>query len=129
MSRHSELRTKGTVYTFALNGKAAMPPFETFVQGPLLSGVKYDPKDVPEGTVLYMKNCVICHGVPGVTSGGVINNLGYVSAANIENLDGFLFHGIMAEQGMPDFTGKLTPEQVRKLKAYIQAIPDSLRPK
>jgi quinohemoprotein ethanol dehydrogenase len=129
MSRHSELRTKGTVYTFALNGKAAMPPFEPYVQGPLLSGVKHDPKDVPEGTVLYMKHCVICHGVPGVTNGGVINNLGYVSAANIENLDGFLFHGIMAEQGMPDFTGKLTPEQVRKLKAYIQAVPDSLRPK
>jgi quinohemoprotein ethanol dehydrogenase len=129
MSRHSEFRTKGTVYTFALNGKAAMPPFEPYVHSALLSGIPYGTGDVPEGTTLYMKNCVICHGVPGIQNGGNINNLGYVGAPNIENLDTFLFNGIMAEQGMPDFSGKLTVEQVRQLKAFIQATSDSIRPK
>jgi quinohemoprotein ethanol dehydrogenase len=33
------------------------------------------------------------------------------------------------ERGMPDFTGKLTPEDVDKLKAFIQGTADAIRPK
>ena len=43
-------------------------------------GVKYDPKEVPEGRALYVSHCVLCHGVPGVDRGGNIPNLGYVNA-------------------------------------------------
>ncbi len=31
--------------------------------------------------------------------------------------------------GMPDFTDKLTPEQVEKIKAFIQGTADAIRPK
>jgi quinohemoprotein ethanol dehydrogenase len=31
--------------------------------------------------------------------------------------------------GMPDFTGKLTPEQLEKIKAFIQGTADAIRPK
>jgi quinohemoprotein ethanol dehydrogenase len=128
-SRHSEFKTKGTVYTFALNGKAAMPPFEKYALGPLLAGVKYDPKDVPEGAALYMRSCVMCHGVPGIDKGGAIKNLGYSTREVIDNLDAVLFQRILVDTGMPDFAGRLTSEQARKLKAYIQEVPDSIRPK
>jgi quinohemoprotein ethanol dehydrogenase len=30
---------------------------------------------------------------------------------------------------MPDFTGKLTPEQVTKIQAFIQGTADAIRPK
>lgn len=128
-ARHSEFQTKGTVYTFALGGKARMPAFEPYKLGPLIAGVKYDPKDVPEGTSLYVRNCVFCHGVPGVDKGGNISNLGYVNTDRIQNLDQVLFNGVFAEEGMPDYKGKLNAADVEKLKAFIQGVPDSIRPK
>jgi quinohemoprotein ethanol dehydrogenase len=30
---------------------------------------------------------------------------------------------------MPDFTGKLTPEEVAKIKAFIAGTADAIRPK
>jgi quinohemoprotein ethanol dehydrogenase len=33
------------------------------------------------------------------------------------------------DRGMPDFTGKLTMEEVDKIKAFIQGTADAIRPK
>ena len=52
-------------------------------QGALLKDVKYDPALVQEGTLLYVSNCVFCHGVPGVDRGGNVPNLGYSATATI----------------------------------------------
>lgn len=128
MQRATERRTPGTVYTFALGGKAKMPAFVDYQLGNLVSGVKYDPKHVSEGTGLYVSHCVFCHGVPGVDKGGNIPNLGYVPAATLENLSVFLFKGPFVPQGMPDFTGKLTPQDVAKITAFIQGTADAIRP-
>ncbi|HUN92641.1 MAG TPA: PQQ-dependent dehydrogenase, methanol/ethanol family [Burkholderiaceae bacterium] len=128
-TRHTEYRDPGRVFTFVVGGHATMPEFKPYALEPLLSGVKYDPKDVPDGTALYVSNCVFCHGVPGVDKGGAIVNLGYVKREAIEHLDQSIFNGPMVDRGMPDFTGKFTPEQVEKLKAFIQGVPDSIRPK
>ena len=127
--RVSELKTPGTVYTFALGGKAKMPAFVDYALGKLLSGVKYNPDHVAEGTALYVSNCVFCHGVPGVDKGGNIPNLGYMDEDYIENLDKFIFNGPATTRGMPDFTGKLTAADVEKLKAFIQGTADAIRPK
>ncbi|WP_020648073.1 PQQ-dependent dehydrogenase, methanol/ethanol family [Solimonas variicoloris] len=126
--RASEGNVPGTVYTFVLGGKAPLPKFTEYQRGSLLSGVPYDPKDVAEGTALYVSNCVFCHGVPGVDKGGNLPNLGYVDKHFIEHLDQFVFNGPFANVGMPDFTGKLTPEQVEKIKAFIQGTADAVRP-
>jgi quinohemoprotein ethanol dehydrogenase len=95
----------------------------------LLQGVKYDPKDVPEGTALYVAACATCHGVPGVDKGGNVRNLGYVSTETIANLKDFVFKGPFRDQGMPDFTGKLKEEDIPKLQAFIQGTADAIRPK
>jgi len=126
--RMTERSTPGTVYTFALGGKAPLPKFVGYQLGNLLQGVPYDKKHVQEGTLLYVSNCVFCHGVPGVDKGGNIPNLGYSQTATISNLDKFVFNGPLISQGMPDFTGKLTPEQVEKIKAFIQGTADAIRP-
>lgn len=128
-ARHSELKTRGTVYTFVLDGKAEMPPFEKYNLGPLISGVTYDPKDVPAGTALYVSHCVFCHGVPAVGKGGNIANPGYVNKDLIQNLDKVLFDEPFLSEGMPDFKGKLTVRDAEKLKAFIQGVADSVRPK
>jgi quinohemoprotein ethanol dehydrogenase len=127
--RHTDRKGPGTVYTFALGGTAKPPPFVEYKLNALLQGVPYDPKHVPEGTALYVSNCVFCHGVPGVDRGGNVGNLGYSSQATIANLDKFVFSGALKGQGMPDFTGKLKPEDVEKIKAFIQGTADAIRPK
>ena len=76
--RSTDHASPGTVYTFAIGGDTKPPEVTRYKLGPLISGVKYDPKDVPEGVRLYVSNCVNCHGVPGVDRGGNIPNLGYV---------------------------------------------------
>ena len=119
----------GTVYTFAIGGEAKFPEVARYKLGPLISGVKYDPKDVPAGFGLYVSNCLFCHGVPGVDNGGNILNLGYVDADLIANLDKSVLSEAFADQGMPDFTGKLKPEDLEKIKAFIQGTADAIRPK
>lgn len=127
--RDTEFKTPGTVYTFALGGKAAMPEFVKYQLGNLVSGVKYDAKLVEAGTALYVSNCAFCHGVPGVDKGGNIPNLGYMPAAYIEHLGNFVFKGPATDRGMPDFTGRLTPDDVEKIKSFILGTADAIRPK
>ena len=127
--RATELNSPGTVYTFALGGKASPPNFVKYQTEGLLEGVKYDPKDVQEGTLLYLSNCVFCHGVPGVDKGGNVRNLGYVPKEVITNLKDIVFNGPFKDRGMPDFTGKLKEEDIVKLQAFIQGTADAVRPK
>lgn len=127
--RATELNSPGTVYTFAVGGKAPPPAFVKYQTEGLLAGVKYDPKLIEEGTLIYVSSCATCHGVPGVDKGGNIRNLGYVSPETITNLKDFVFKGPFMTQGMPDFTGKLKEEDVPKLIAFIQGTADAIRPK
>lgn len=127
--RATDREDLGRVYTFAVGGTLPMPEPMPYPQGQLISGIKYDPAHVAEGTRLYISNCVFCHGVPGFDKGGNIPNLGYVPARNIENLADFVFNGPFLKKGMPDFTGKLSAEQVEKIKAFIQGTADAARPK
>jgi quinohemoprotein ethanol dehydrogenase len=127
--RVTELSSPGTVYTFALGGKAPLPAFTKYQTEGLLKGVKYDPKDIPEGTAIYVAACAACHSVPGVDNGGNIRNLGYVGAETITNLKDIVFKGPFRDRGMPDFTGKLKEEDIPKLQAFIQGTADAIRPK
>jgi len=127
--RATDRQGPGTVYTFAVGGKAPLPAFAQYRAGRLLSGVKYDPANVAAGTALYVSNCVLCHGVPGVDRGGNIPNLGYLDTTYIEHLDKIVFKGPAMARGMPDFTGKLSREDVEKIKAFIQGTADAIRPK
>ena len=45
------------------------------------------------------------------------------------NLKDFVFKGPFRDQGMPDFTGKLTEADVVKIQAFIQGTADAIRPK
>jgi quinohemoprotein ethanol dehydrogenase len=67
--------------------------------------------------------------VPGVDKGGNVKNLGYSSTENIVNLKDIVFKNPYRDQGMPDFTGKLTDDDVVKIQAFIQGTADAVRPK
>lgn len=125
--RASDRLGPGAVYTYALDGTAALPEAAQYRIGALVAGVPYDPDHVDEGMGLYVSHCLFCHGVPGVDRGGNIRNLGYVDAAILANLGAYVFNGPNLQAGMPDFTGKLTPEEVEKIKAFIQGTADAVR--
>ncbi len=84
--RATESDNPGTVYTFAVGGKAPLPAFTKYQMSGPLQGVKYDPADAGPGTLLYVSSCATCHGVPGGDKGGNVRNLGYVPAEEIANL-------------------------------------------
>ncbi len=127
--RATKKQGPGMVYTFAVGGTAKMPDFVQYRMDKLVQGVKYDPAKVQAGTMLYVSNCVFCHGVPGVDRGGNIPNLGYMDSAYIENLDKFILKGPAMARGMPDFTGKLSGDDIESIKAFIQGTADAIRPK
>ena len=130
ISQHvADKEAPGTVYTFAIGGNAPLPEFTKYQIGNLLSGVKYDPKDVQEGTAIYVEACATCHGVPGVDKGGNVKNLGYVPTETIAKLKDIVFKGPHLDKGMPDFTGKLSDDDVLKIQAFIQGTADAIRPK
>lgn len=126
--RASDKMGPGAVYTYALGGDAPLPEIAQYQIGALVAGVPYDANQVDEGMGLYVANCLFCHGVPGVDRGGNIPNLGYVNAEVLNNLGEFTFNGPDVNNGMPDFSGKLTPEQLESIKAFIQGTADAIRP-
>ena len=71
----------------------------------------------------------VFRGVPGVDRGGNVSNLGYSAQAVIANLDKFVYKNPLNATGMPDFTGKLSADEVEKIKAFIQGTADAIRPK
>jgi quinohemoprotein ethanol dehydrogenase len=125
--RASDRLGPGAVYTFALGGNAPLPEVAEYRIGALVAGVPYDPELVDEGAGVYVSHCLFCHGVPGVDRGGNIHNLGYAEASVVANLGNFLFGGPNVADGMPDFSGKLTSEQVEQIKAFIQGTADAIR--
>jgi quinohemoprotein ethanol dehydrogenase len=127
--RATDHESAGIVYTFAIGGDAKYPDVARYKLGPLIQGVKYDPKDAAAGAPLYFSNCLFCHGVPAVDKGGNIPNLAYVDAEAIDKLEAAVFGKQFADRGMPDFNGKLKPEDVEKIKAFIQGTADAVRPK
>jgi len=130
LSEHyARVQSPGTVYTFALGGKAPLPEFAAYPWSEWTEGVKYNPADVPRGSFLYLSNCAQCHAVPGSDSGGNIPNLGRVGGAVINELEKFVLNGPFTELGMPNFTGKLSLDDVQKIKAYIQHSTEENRPK
>jgi quinohemoprotein ethanol dehydrogenase len=118
----------GTVYTFALGGTAPLPSFTPYTQAALIQGVPYNKADVGPGAGLYVENCALCHGTPGVSNGGNIPNLGYVPSKVISNLKGYIINGPYTNAGMPNFAGKLDDTQVKQIAAFIQGTADSVRP-
>ncbi|WP_304349661.1 PQQ-dependent dehydrogenase, methanol/ethanol family [Comamonas testosteroni] len=126
--RVADFRSPGTVYSFALGGKAPMPERVAYQMNALIGGLKYDPQLVPSGAALYNSNCIACHGYPGVSKGGALPSLTYLPAAMIDNLGSFIINGPATSRGMPDFAGKLSDQDVQKLRAFILAMADAVRP-
>ena len=83
----------------------------------------------------FQKICVIGLGYIGLPTATTfaahgIDVLGVdINPQIIENLPNFIFKGPAMSRGMPDFTGKLSNDDVEAIKAFIQGTADAIRPK
>jgi hypothetical protein len=93
------------------NKKAEVSPF------------KFDATTQKEGSTLFLKNCIQCHGEPGKNNYAQLNPLpgDPASAKFSKQTDGALFYKITIGRGlMPKFSSVLKEEERWKIISYIR---------
>jgi quinohemoprotein ethanol dehydrogenase len=109
--------------TFALDGKAALPPSsprDMTVKAVDDPKIHLDPADVAAGRSLYMA-CGLCHGRDLVSAGAPGPDLREsLIALNPESFWSVVHDGAFIQNGMPRFE-MLTRQQVMQLYAYVRA--------
>jgi quinohemoprotein ethanol dehydrogenase len=110
--------------TFALDGKAALPPAppaDFSVRALDDPQLVIDPADVEAARTSFTFTCGVCHGLELVSTGAPGPDLRESAIAlHLESLTALLRDGRLMSRGMPRFD-KLTPEQIRQVHAYIRA--------
>jgi quinohemoprotein ethanol dehydrogenase len=110
----------GRILTFSLgaNAKLDIPPFGH--SGPPSPAIHMNASSttIHEGTILYTKFCLYCHGV-GVVSGSSVPDLRYATAETHHQFESIVLGGAREQRGMPSFKDALKPDQVRAIQAYI----------
>jgi quinohemoprotein ethanol dehydrogenase len=109
--------------TFALDGKASLPPSpprDMTVKAVDDPKIHLDPADVAAGRALYMA-CGLCHGRDLVSAGAPGPDLREsLIALNPETFFSVVHDGALIQGGMPRFE-MLTRQQVMQLYAYVRA--------
>lgn len=116
-NRFTDQINPGTVYTFALDGKASYPTFPKEKPRELINlEDKATKEEISRGAALFMSNCTVCHELTG--RGGVIPGLGYISEGTSDIFENIL-SGMYLSKGMPDFSDRFTKEQMGDIKKFI----------
>ncbi len=110
--------TPGRLLTFALDGKAAMPPGAAPLETPKPVTLDADQKTIEAGSVLYATRCIWCHGA-GVIAGGAIQDLRYSKESVYTNYSKIVLDGIYQSAGMPSFKEWLSNDDVAAIRAYV----------
>jgi quinohemoprotein ethanol dehydrogenase len=116
-NRFTDQVNPGTVYTFALDEKAAYPEFpKTPVKELIKLEYKATKEEISNGGELFNANCTVCHEL--TRRGGVIPGLGYASAGTFDIFEKIL-SGMYLSKGMPDFSDRFSKQQMSDIKNFI----------
>lgn len=125
--RFTDQNYPGTLFTFALGGK---PTYDGFIKTKpkelIQLPVAASETEIEEGKLLYNANCRTCHGLMG-DNGGSIPNLTYSSEGTFGIMEEIVLKGMYFNKGMPDFSDRLGPEDVKAIKNYILHSANELR--
>ncbi len=106
------------LFVFKLGGTESMPPVRRREYlPPSPPPMTADTATVEAGSNLYRLNCGVCHGL-GAMSANVIPDLRYLTAEKHDQFQAIVF-GARSDKGMPPFGGRLTPDDVEKIRAYL----------
>ncbi|MGB3624234.1 MAG: PQQ-dependent dehydrogenase, methanol/ethanol family [Henriciella sp.] len=113
----------GKVITFKLGGEAEIPALdESLLIEPTPKAEPFgDEETLQAGLVHFSRNCAVCHGMLGISS-GVLPDLRWSAyTANEEAWKGVVIDGNLADNGMVSFADVLTPEDSEAIRAYVIA--------
>ncbi len=118
----------GTVYTFKLNGTGTYPE-KIIAAQPQLTSIEPtgSPLDIGKGFTEYMENCVTCHGDGFGLGGGVLPDLVRSSDQVFDQYEQIVLKGLLAQNGMPAFEGRLSTDEVAAIKQFLLYTSKSLR--
>ena len=120
-SKFTEQINPGTVYTFALSRNIPMPVFTKAVPKKLIDmPFTATQQQIQHGSVLFNQYCETCHSDIG-TGGGTIPDLGYSSEATHRIFKDILLKGLLINNGMPNFSGKLRKSHIADIQRSILA--------
>lgn len=110
----------GRVFVFKIGGKGAVPePMNIAVQATPKAESFGTQQQVMAGLQNYSENCMVCHG-PLAISSGVVPDLRWSGVtANKDTWTQVVLAGILKNNGMPDFSKQLTPEEAETIRAYV----------
>ncbi|WP_300377778.1 PQQ-dependent dehydrogenase, methanol/ethanol family [Henriciella sp.] len=111
----------GKVITFKLGGEAEIPPLDdSMLVEPEPQTEEFgDEEMLQAGLVHYSRNCAVCHGMLGISS-GVLPDLRWSSyTANADAWDAVVIDGNLSANGMVSFSDVITPEDAEAIRAYV----------
>lgn len=112
------------VLTFALGGKAALPPTR---QGPAtippVAGFRGDAAAEGRGVITFAQRCGVCHGFRAVGVGAAPDLRASTVVRDADAFAGLLREGPLVSRGMPQFD-ELDAAQVADLRQYILSEAD-----
>ena len=78
------------------------------------------PQQIRHGAILFNQYCGTCHCNIG-DGGGPIPDLGYSSEATHNIFKDILLKGLLINNGMPNFSGKLSESEIADIHNYVLA--------
>jgi quinohemoprotein ethanol dehydrogenase len=114
----NQVRHVGRLLTFKLGATGSLPPLAAVPAIPQPPAVEAPVEVVDAGELLYLRNCVVCHGA-GVVSGGVLPDLRHSGREVFAAYQDIVLRGALEGQGMPRVDDRLQAEDVEAIKAFI----------
>jgi quinohemoprotein ethanol dehydrogenase len=121
-SKYTKEIHPGTVYTFALNAKTAMPAFAKQAEKQLINReFSATKEELAHGDLLYLQYCTVCHGTVA-EGGGALPDLGYATDETHKSFKDIVTKGLLVANGMPDFGSRLSEKDVTDIHNYVLAM-------
>lgn len=111
----------GQLMVFKLDGKMAIAEPELIDRTiPEPPRIEASPETIALGNELYHEVCVFCHGIAGVGSIATAD-LRLMSPEVNQSFEDIVFRGDLVELGMPNFSDRLSQDDIAAIYAFINA--------
>ncbi len=115
----NQVTSVGKLLTFTLDATEQLPP-RTLPQLPRVTAIasSASPETVKQGSQLYARWCVVCHGA-GAVGGGVISDLRYSTPQVFERYQEIVLEGMLSQLGMPSLEKWLDGDDITAIRSYV----------